>query len=357
MHGPVLYAQRGGLPFLATAATARAEAAGLGAAEEARLAGERRQRTVADQLRAQASLAEARVAERAQEQLMAEQRAALQRQQDGQRQMALLTATAAEQQRSSSGPRRSSQRERQRGSAPPLPQTWRRLESSLRASRPGRLASRRWLLSDRRCRSSRSRQRRSGTRRPLGRTPPKHRAAEAEERRRAKAEEAEAARTEGRRQLAEGRYLSAKASAAGTHKRGPNKRARKNARKKENEALAAEQEAVEAQQAQLAAERAAFVLQQAQAGAPLDLFEQARAASAAIADSGLRRQHENMVKVAAAHMDALVTAPAEGPARLDQRLAGAAATIVAGTKKVTSDLKQRQRQDKGRQKFAPSVQL
>ena len=52
-----------------------------------------------------------------------------------------------------------------------------------------------------------------------------------------------------------------------------------------------------------------------------------------------------MVKVAAAHMDALVTAPAEGPARLDQRLAGAAATIVAGTKKVTSDLKQRQRQE------------
>ena len=246
-------------------------------------------------------------------------------------------------QRSSSGLRRSSQRERQRGSAPPLPQTWRRLESSLRASSPGRLASRRWLLSDRRCRSSRSRQRRSGTRRPLGRTPPQHRAAEAEERRRAKAEEAEAARTEGRRQLAEGRYLSAKA--AGTHKRGPNKRARKNARKKENKALAAEQEAVEAQQAQLAAERAAFALHQAQAGAPLDLFEQARAASAAIADSGLRRQHENMVKVSAAHMDALVTAPAEGPARLDQRLAGAAATIVAGTKKVTSDLKQRQRQE------------
>ena len=171
-----------------------------------------------------------------------------------------------------------------------------------------------------------------------------HRAAEAEEGRRAKAEEAEAARTEGRRQLAEGRYLGAKASAAGTHKRGPNKRARKNARKKENKALAAEQEAVEAQQAQLAAERAAFALQQAQAGAPLDLFEQARAASAAIADSGLRRQHENMVKVAAAHMDALVTAPAEGPARLDQRLAGVAATIVADTK-VTCDLKQRQRQE------------
>jgi hypothetical protein len=77
---------------------------------------------------------------------------------------------------------------------------------------------------------------------------------------------------------------------------------------------------------------------------PLDRFEQARAASAAIEDPELRKRHESMVKVAVANVDMLVAAPDAGPAQLNQRLAGAAATVVADTKKVSSDMRQRQRQ-------------
>ena len=87
--------------------------------------------------------------------------------------------------------------------------------------------------------------------------------------------------------------------------------------------------------------RAAFQLQ---GGSGLDRVEQARAASAAIEDPELRKRHQALVRVAAAGMEMLVAAPDAGPAGVGQRLAGAAATVVADTRKVSRDMVQRRRQ-------------
>ena len=106
-----------------------------------------------------------------------------------------------------------------------------------------------------------------------------------------------------------------------------------------------EKAAVEAAQARLDAERAAFELQQAQGGLGLDRVEQARAASAAIEDPELRKRHQDLVRVAAVGMEMLVAAPDAGPAGVGQRLAGAAATVVADTRKVSRDMVQRRRQE------------